>query len=100
MLYLTGNMKKIRLYLDNCCFNRPYGDQSYELIRLETEAKLHIQDKIRNNAIELTWSFILDFENSENPYEDQKEAINEWKNIASLDIQPTEVIREKHLNYQ
>ncbi|MBN2444378.1 MAG: PIN domain-containing protein [Spirochaetales bacterium] len=88
-------MKKIRLYLDNCCFNRPYDHQSYELIRLEIEAKLHIQDRIRNNALELVWSFILDFENSENPYEDQKEAIYEWKSIASLYIQPTEDIREK-----
>jgi predicted nucleic acid-binding protein len=56
---------------------------------------LHIQDKIRNNAMELVWSFILDFENSENPYEDQKEAIYEWKNIASLNIRPSETIREK-----
>ena len=30
------------LYLDNCCFNRPYDNQSHLLVRLETEAKLHI----------------------------------------------------------
>ena len=32
-----------RIYLDNCCFNRPYDDQSYLIVHLETEAKLFIQ---------------------------------------------------------
>jgi hypothetical protein len=30
----------VRLYLDNCSFNRPFDDQSQLKIRLETEAKL------------------------------------------------------------
>ena len=29
----------MKLYLDNCCFNRPFDDQSQLRIRLETEAK-------------------------------------------------------------
>jgi len=33
-------MKKYRLYLDNCCFNRPYDDQTFLLVQLETEAKI------------------------------------------------------------
>lgn len=33
-------MKKIRVYLDNCCFNRPYDDQSQIKINLEAQAKL------------------------------------------------------------
>ena len=32
---------KCRIYLDNCCFNRPYDDQSQPRIRFETQAKLH-----------------------------------------------------------
>ena len=88
-------MKKKRLYLDNCCYNRPYDDQSYEIIRLETEAKLYIQDKIRNNTIELIWSFILNYENSENPYKDQRDAIYEWKKLSVLNVGPSELIREK-----
>jgi len=32
-------MEKINLYLDNCCFNRPYDDQSQLTVKLETEAK-------------------------------------------------------------
>ena len=32
-------MKPFRLYLDNCCFNRPYDDQSSLPVYLETQAK-------------------------------------------------------------
>ena len=68
-------MNKTRISLDNCCYNRPYDDQSFKAISLEAEAKLHIQDNIRNGKIELAWSFMLDFENSANSYEERKESI-------------------------
>ncbi len=58
----------MRIYLDNCIFNRPFDDQRQIRIRLETEAKLYIQNMIANNLLELAWSYILDFENSQNPY--------------------------------
>ena len=29
----------MRIYLDNCCYNRPYDDQSKIRIRLETKMK-------------------------------------------------------------
>lgn len=37
----------MRIYLDNCCFNRPYDDQSQFKIRIESEAKLAIQEKVK-----------------------------------------------------
>ncbi|MGA1796706.1 MAG: type II toxin-antitoxin system VapC family toxin [bacterium] len=86
-------MKKPRIYLDNCCFNRPYDDQLYETIRLETEAKLYIQDSIKNGKLELTWSFMLDFENSMNPYEEQKDIIQEWKKTSFIYVAADESIR-------
>lgn len=49
------------IYLDNCCFNRPYDNQSYGMIRIETEAKIFVQNYIKDNKIEFVWSFILDF---------------------------------------
>ena len=36
------NMKKYRVYLDNCCFNRPYDNQTSILIRMETDAERFI----------------------------------------------------------
>jgi len=56
-----------RLYLDNCSFNRPFDDQSQIRIHLETEAKLAIQKKIMDGEFEIVWSYILDYENQQNP---------------------------------
>jgi hypothetical protein len=40
-------MQKIyRLYLDNCCLNRPFDNQEQLKIKLETKAKLYIQHAI------------------------------------------------------
>jgi hypothetical protein len=75
-------MKKIKLYLDNCCFNRPFDDQNHYKIYLETEAKLFIQRKILEGYYDLVWSFILDYENSANPDIDIKNTINKWEKIS------------------
>lgn len=77
----------MKVYLDNCCFNRPYDDQSRLRIRLETEAKLKIQEEILSGAYQLVWSYILDYENSKNPFEERKEQIAEWRMYATEDIQ-------------
>lgn len=60
---------KIRIYLDNCCLNRPYDDQSQLRISLETQAKIYIQGMIADNKFELASSYMLDYECSRNPYE-------------------------------
>lgn len=77
----------IKIYLDNCCFNRPFDDQRHIKIRLETEAKLYVQEKIIEGQIELVWSYILDFENECNPYEERRNAIKDWKQKASFDLE-------------
>ena len=65
-------MQKCKIYLDNCCFNRPYDNQDFIKNRIETETKLIIQDSIKNNLYDLCWSYILDFENKKNPYIERK----------------------------
>lgn len=80
----------MRIYLDNCALNRPFDDQSQIRIRLESEAKLYTQEKIRRQQIELVWSYILDFENEQNPFEERKRVIEKWKSIAVLDIEETQ----------
>ena len=75
-------MEKIKIYLDNCCFNRPYDDQEQINIRLESEAKLEIQSKIKNGEILLSWSFMLDYENNQNIDSEKKIKIFEWQKYA------------------
>ena len=76
----------MRIYLDNCAFNRPFDDQSQLRVRLEAEAKLYLQAAIRDQKIELVWSYILQFENDVNPFVDRKFAIDKWKSMAAIEI--------------
>lgn len=80
----------MRIYLDNCSFNRPYDDQSQLRIRIESEAKLAIQEMIRDSIITLVWSYVLEFENKANPFDDRKNEIGKWRNLASEFIEETE----------
>ncbi|MCL1967133.1 MAG: hypothetical protein FWF67_04560, partial [Fibromonadales bacterium] len=72
----------MRIYLDNCSFNRPFDEQSQLRIRLETEAKQFIQIQIISGFYELVWSYVLEMENNQNPFEDKRNAILDWKEIA------------------
>jgi len=74
---------KYKIYLDNCCLNRPFDDQSHPLVRLETEAKLLIQQEIINGNLDLIWSFVLHFENNDNPYLDRAKQILSWEAKAT-----------------
>lgn len=76
----------MKVYLDNCSFNRPFDNQVQLKVRLETEAKLFIQSKIFSKEVDLVWSYILEFENNFNPYLERKQIILEWKNFAVQNV--------------
>ncbi|NJL26556.1 MAG: type II toxin-antitoxin system VapC family toxin [Thermoanaerobaculia bacterium] len=79
----------MRIYLDLCCFNRPFDQQSQLRIRLETEAKLRIQERVVAGELELAWSYMLDYENAANPFEERRTAIATWKLRAMTDSEQT-----------
>ena len=85
----------MRVYLDNCCFNRPFDDQRQTRVRLEAEAKLCIQEHIRGGTLELAWSYILDFENEANPFEERRTTISEWRQSATIDVEETATILQQ-----
>ena len=85
----------MRVYLDNCCFNRPFDDQRQTRVRLETEAKLCIQEHIRGGTLELAWSYILDFENAANPFEERRTTISRWRQYATIDVEETATILQE-----
>ena len=85
-------MKKLKVYLDNCCFNRPYDNQVQPKIALETRAKLFIQDLIANGEVDLTWSYMMELENSDNPFPYKRLAIGEWKDLSIENIKENEEI--------
>lgn len=80
------------IYLDNCCFNRPFDDQRHLRIRLEAEAKLRIQEVIREGGLQLAWSYVLDFENANNPFVDRRESTRAWRRLAVVDCEEGEAV--------
>jgi len=77
----------MKIYLDNCCFNRPFDDQSQLRIRLESEAKMAIQEGIRLGIHILVWSYVMDYENHKNPFPERREQISKWRAYAVEDIE-------------
>ncbi|HNT73834.1 MAG TPA: PIN domain protein [Anaerolineae bacterium] len=80
----------LKIYLDNCVFNRPFDDQGQIRIKLETEAKLHIQSLIKQHRVVLVWSYILELENAHNPFVERSSAIKQWQRLAQVDVNETE----------
>ena len=88
----------MKIYLDNCCFNRPYDDQTQIRISLETQAKLYVQDLVKNKKVDLVTSYVLWYENSQNPYETKRTAISAFmqRNSAEyIDIDKTDSPKQR-----
>ena len=77
-------MNKVSVYLDNCCYNRPYDDQTQIRISLETQAKLHIQKLIVEKKINLVYSYISVYENSKNPNIARRLSITDFFDHATV----------------
>jgi len=80
---------KIRVYLDNCTYNRPFDDQTQIKLSLEADAKRYIQLLILEKSIDLVCSYVNRFENNKNPQYANKKAINEFFHNAVLYIDYT-----------
>ena len=92
--------KIIKIYLDNCCYNRPFDDQSQLIVRLETEAKLFIQEQIKMGKIAIAWSAILDLEIKRNPYPLRREASDVFRRLSQSIVEIDDDIKSSSLDYQ
>lgn len=52
----------IRIYLDTCCFNRPFDDQTQLRVQLESRAVLRVLEYVRRDAWALIGSDAIDAE--------------------------------------
>ena len=83
----------MRVYLDNCCYNRPFGEQAQLRVVLETLAKLNIQQQMRDGVLEYVWSSVLDFEISKSRFLDRSLQIMPWAKGAVINVQIDDSIR-------
>ncbi|MDR0220470.1 MAG: hypothetical protein LBI54_03570 [Lachnospiraceae bacterium] len=68
-------MDKIKVYMDNCCYGRPFDDLTQKRIKDEAAAKMFIQSLVRYKSISLCSSYVLTYEISGIPSESNREHI-------------------------
>ena len=93
----------MKLYLDNCCYNRPYDDQRQEKIHMEGEAILAIINRCRQNNDAIVGSPALDFEIDNIENSEKKEKVKFFYNqtISIKTDYTTEIFdRVQELNKQ
>lgn len=84
-------MKNIKVYMDVCCLNRPFDDQTQDRIRMESEAVLMILNRCLSDWI-LVRSEVIDYELSRIPDDERKKrvgiltSISEEKAIVGKEI--------------
>ncbi len=85
------------VYPDNCCFNRPYDDQSQVKINVESLAKLEIQQQIRDHKLELVTSYIPEAENASNPFASKRndiQAFIDWYTAVYVSAKADAAVRQ------
>jgi predicted nucleic acid-binding protein len=65
----------LRIYLDVCCLNRPFDDQTQDRLRFESEAILMILHRCEIGKWELVTSEAIDAEISKIPNEERREKV-------------------------
>ena len=68
----------MRIYLDSCCYNRPYDNGAQLTVRMEAQCKLHIQSLVKDGLLTLVSSYMLMYECGQNPYEIRRNHISSY----------------------
>lgn len=87
--------KQYKVYLDVCCFNRPFDDQTQERVRLETEAILLILSRCRSGSWKLVSSNALDVEIGQTPNLERMNQVQGLLAIAKIKVQTSESLEER-----
>lgn len=66
------------IYLDSCCYNRPYDTGDQLTVVLEAQCKLYIQQLVKDGLITLVSSYMVRYESSQNPYAERRENIEAY----------------------
>lgn len=85
----------MKIYMDSCCYNRPFDDQTQERIRLESEAILTILKRGQTGKYKIIGSSILELEIDQMHDERKKRNVSELYKVTNLSILYTDEIRER-----
>lgn len=85
----------MKIYLDNCCYNRPFDDQTQERIHLESEAILTILKRGEIGVYQIIGSDILRLEIERMSDGVKKQRVKELYQVASMSISYSEEIKDR-----
>ena len=86
--------ERMKIYFDMNIYNRIFDDQEQLRIRFESMAIDILFELIEKNKYKLMWSFMLDYENSRNPYVERKLHIYSISSLCDHVIKPNARIKE------
>lgn len=89
----------MKLYLDVCCLNRPFDDQTQDRVRLEAEAILLILNRLGSRRWHLIGSEVIQFEIEQIPNRERAERVRQLAGVASsvVRVGASEVLRAEEL---
>lgn len=82
----------MKVYLDACCLNRPFDDQSQPRVRLEAEAISLILEKLHQGEWEWVGSEILLHEVGQNPDLENRQRALSFAALAHQVVETTEKV--------
>ncbi|MBD5504046.1 MAG: type II toxin-antitoxin system VapC family toxin [Lachnospiraceae bacterium] len=83
------------IYLDNCCYNRPFDDQTQERIHLESEVILTVLKMGQMKQVVIAGSEILKLEMNRMQDENKKQKVLDLYRVAGMHIPYTEKIKKR-----
>jgi hypothetical protein len=93
-------LKITKIYLDVCCLNRPFDDQTHDRIRLETEAIIAILKYSRSGAGKIIGSDIIHLEIDKTPDIIRKSQLKSLSDYISNIIYTDKKIKERAIELQ
>ena len=85
----------MKIYMDNCCLNRPSDDQSNPRVHLESEAIKTVIDLIEQGTWELLSSDVLDYEISNISDEKKRRNLQGISGMATKTVSLTATIKDR-----
>ena len=93
-------MKNYRIYLDACCLNRPFDDQSQPRIALETQAILTILNQCQSGQWSLITSTALDIELDQTRDRERLNNIKSILTIAKIKVIHSQLLEQRSREFQ
>lgn len=85
----------MKIYLDNCCYNRPFDDQTQDRIHIESEAVLALLKACENGTLMILSSPVVRMEIDKFSNEDKREKVLALYSLANPEIPFTDKIKTR-----